>query len=347
MMIGKVHLPLAVARLPVEPVVDRADVRARVRAYEAASLNRRVLGLYSGFGEPCPLRLRLNTYRGCSFACRHCYVWDRPGTPLVRPDRRILVQLERDIREYPADVEKLPVMLSCSTDPMNTLEPAHRVSLRAIQRLGAANFPIIIMTQNPAQLLEPEYLDAVKACTSLIEVTVQSMQAGLGGSGIFRSQAPPARERLEAMGALAAQGLTVRLRLDPLVPRWNADGPGQSREDVYRVVAAAAHAGATLVVSKCMRLAPDVPLSMRVLMQEYYEAHAFFSAGEMLDLRRDVQEELMGAVRDACSSASIAFCTCTSLASDSGALHCSTGGWGALAGEKENQPGESRWKRST
>ncbi|MFZ4699511.1 MAG: hypothetical protein ACOYMG_05635 [Candidatus Methylumidiphilus sp.] len=313
-----------------------ATLYEQIRAYEIRSPKRRVLGLYVGFGEPCPLRLRLNTYRGCSFACRHCYVWDRGTGSIVRPDRRILTQLDADIRDYPPEIQKLPVMLSCSTDPMNMLEPIHKTSLYAMRSLRDAGFPILIMTQNPAQLLDANYMEVLKSATVLIEITVQSMQAGLEGNGVFRSQAPPALQRLSAMAALSAEGLDVRLRLDPIIPRFAADGPGQSAEDIDTVVAAAAGAGAKLVISKCMRLTSDVPKTMWAQMDEFYAANAVPTRGTELDLRADIQEKLILPVRESCARHGIAFCTCTCHVSTTGSLHCSTGGpWGNRGGNPQ------------
>jgi DNA repair photolyase len=305
-----------------------STLRERIRAYELDSSKRRVLGLYVGFGEPCPLRLRLNTYWGCRFACRHCYVWDQGTGTIVRPDRRILKQLDDDLRDYPPGIQKLPVMLSCSTDPMNMMEPMHKTSLYAMRRLREAGFPMIIRTQNPAQLLEVEYLDVLKNATVLIEVTVQSIHAGLDGKGVFRSQAPPARQRLNVLAELSAERLTLRLRLDPIIPRFAPDGPGQSPEDIDQVVAAAARGGAKLVISKCMRLTPDVARVMRAEMKDFYATNAVATRGTALDLRPDVQERLIAPVREACAQHGIAFCTCICRVRTLGSRHCSTGGWG-------------------
>jgi len=317
--------------IPIIRGFDNNTLKGLIQQYEQDSPARRVLGLYSGFGETCPVRLRINTYRGCAFACQFCYVWDRPEAVRVRPDRRILKQLERDISDYlEYGLPPQAVMVSCSTDPLQPLEDKHHTTLKAATLLAEHEFPLIMMSQNPGQLLKPEYRHLIDSASMILEVSIASMHAGQNGSGIFKSSAPPSLERFEAIKELRKLGMNIRLRVDPLIPRVGNEGPGQTKEDIEEVVKRGADAGIDLVISKCLRLTPDIPKPVKLQLQQFYRQNAFEWQDELpfMDLEVNIQNELMGQVRGACVQNGVSFCTCTSNVMFNGVTHCSVGGWG-------------------
>ena len=288
-------------------------IRELLRRFQAQS--KGAMGVYRGFTEICPPRLRVNTYFGCAFQCKFCYAWYHGGRSTARPERRVLKNLPEDIDlAISLGISHLPVMVSCSCDPLQPLEQTHRCTLRVLELLSESQFPIIVITQNPRVLLEERYLLALRSTKSTLEVTIPSMNAGLGGTGIFESSAPPALERFDAMKSLATQGVTVRLRIDPVIPRLDEHGPGQSHDDIRELVRLAVASGASLVISKPMRLAAEILPQIMCSLLPYYGDHRSEPPSSVVpvDLDQRTQKQLLDPVWNACRESSIRFCPCVS-----------------------------------
>jgi DNA repair photolyase len=238
------------------------------------------------------------------------------------------------LRYLPKDIElarqlglgHLPVMVSCSTDPLQPLELEVRHSAKVLELLAAGGFPLIVMTQNPGVLLDGRYLDSLKRTQSLVEISVASRYAGTGGRGIFSSLAPPAADRIAAMRELVRESIQVRLRLDPIIPRATDDGPGQDVEDLRWVVRQASEAGASMVISKTMVLTPQICPQTHASLRTFYRGHGAERASngdESVDvLDSETQRRLLAPVRQACEDFGIAFCSCVSLGLFSEAVSC-------------------------
>ena len=290
-------------------------------------INReRVLSLYHAFGDECPTRLRVNMYKGCEFACNFCYVWQRRGLTIFRPDRRFVKWLSIDIKDYlRSKMPKFPVMLSCSADPFQPLEEKHSKSLLAMEMLLNAGFPLIIMTQNPGMLLNNRYSRLLMKGHIIVEVTISSMMAGKGGEGIFRSRAPASIDRIKAMALLSKFPVELRVRLDPLVPRFNQESQGQTNDDIDEIVKNSARVGASMVIAKSMLLVEDIPNKIRDNLKRFYLEHGTLLEGTKSNfvLNSNTQENLIMPVINSCKKYKINFCSCTSNIYCNDSVHCS------------------------
>ena len=140
-----------------------------IRAFSHTS--RGAMGVFEVFDHrTCPLRLKVNVYRsGCAFKCSFCYVWRGRQ---VRPDRRVLRHLDHDIRiAQSLGLSRLPVMVSCSTDPFQPWEEKVKHTEKVIELLASKGFPLIILTQNPSGLLVDSYIESLKATLSVVEIS--------------------------------------------------------------------------------------------------------------------------------------------------------------------------------
>ncbi|MCX5799933.1 MAG: radical SAM protein [Candidatus Eisenbacteria bacterium] len=316
---------------------------ARIMAgYTKANL--RVLDAFHMFGVGCPARLRVNVYRGCAFQCRFCYVCNHPHEPRVF-SRDIAKYLKKDIETATGlGLPKLPVMVSCSTDPFQPLETDHKYALSVLQTLAHHGFPLVVITQNPQIFLDPEYAAVAQKTPLVVEVTIPSMSAGPAAEGIFHSEAPPASERFSAIAELVSLHVPVRLRLDPIIPRIRDELPGQTVEDIREAVGRYAEIFAKsssdvsdemMVISNVMTFDDDVKYKLRYwndgVASEY---STFFTANEkgeprqrsdglrMQVLKRELQEELLQPVVEACSKAQVPLCPCVANAYFCGSRDC-------------------------
>ena len=267
-----------------------------------------VLGVFQQFDQGCPLRFRVNVYQGCSFGCKFCFIRGN-----AHPDRRIIQRLPHDIElALKLSLQNIPVMISCSTEPLQLWEQKVYNTEKVLQMLSEGGFPLIILTQNPSALLSGTYLESLRKVPSVVEVTIPSITAGPKAKGIFNTLAPPANERLSSMKELKKRGVALRLRLDPIIPRLDDSGPGQTQEDIKKLVKQAKSSGAQMVISKPMRLNPDVGDEAWNALGAYYRRNAVsvkIREGE-LNLISSIQEELLRPVYLACKEIRAPFCSC-------------------------------------
>lgn len=282
-----------------------------------------VLGLFNPFsGGPCPPRLRVNIYRpGCQFECKFCYVWQGREP---RPDRGLLSKLRSDIdlaKEY--GLARRPVMVSCSSDPFQPMDRKHGLTAKVLSVLVEHGFPIIILTQNPMEIVTTGLLSLLKPGTTLIEITVPSRSTGTRSTGIFHSLAPMPEARFEAMKIISDAGFNTRLRLDPLVPNFGeAEGIGQTEDDITELVGTASDAGARMVVSKTMVLTPELSRGCPEQLIQFYEKYSALHSSGVRILTPEIQQRLLIPVYAACRSNRIPFCNCVSSSSFDNASSC-------------------------
>lgn len=212
----------------------------------------RVLAPFNPFKSrkdfPCPLRLTLNVYVGCSFGCKYCYgqsyirAFGRP-----RAKRDFERNLERDIATLKERGIRPWVSISNSTDPLQSLERRYRHTLYALRRLLDEGFPVLVVTKNPRMLLEPEYLEAIGRGFTKIHVTIPFLQPSP-----LEPHGPPPEDRIEAIRELISLGFDVGVRVDPVIPRVGEIG--QSEEELRLLLWRLAEAGVRRIYAKVLRL---------------------------------------------------------------------------------------------
>lgn len=263
-------------------------------------------------------------YKGCEFNCKFCYI-----NQVSRPNRNILRYLSHDIELAKAlGLQYLPVMVSCSTDPFQPLESQFQHTQRVLHELVKNGFKLIVMTQNPAPLLRDVYINSLLQVPSVVEITVPSLNSGPKAKGIFNTLSPPVEERFEKIKLLNKKGVSVRLRLDPIIPRLYENGPGQSEEEIWEIIKIASGIGVEMVISNVMVLTPDINMFTWRQLGSYYIANGIWKTDGpelrtyKLVLQSNIQEALLKPVYQACKEFSIPFCPCNSGINFNNAVSC-------------------------
>lgn len=281
-------------------------LEAKLREY---SRNAKILRIFNPFrSRTCPLRLEVNVYVGCAYQCKYCYSrayireFDKP---------RCKPNFEKNLTE---DVEKalemglnrLPVNVSNSCDPLQPLESRYKHALFAMRLLIENEFRLIVLTKNPSKLLEREYVDVLDPRKVFIEVTITKLD-----SRFFEPYAPPSPERVKAVAELIKLGFTVCVRIDPIIPRLKGV-PGQTPSEISALVRELHDIGVKAIVGKCLRL---TGAAASKYPEFYYSLKPFYAANGVwvnncYELKDDVKRQLHAPIHRACSKYGIPYFTC-------------------------------------
>ncbi|MBL7160374.1 MAG: hypothetical protein ISS93_00790 [Candidatus Aenigmarchaeota archaeon] len=257
-----------------------------------------------GSDKPCPPRLVVNPYKGCTFQHQYCYI----APPAYRQDGFRTHLQDRIRKAKKLGLDKLVVMVSSSTDPFQPIESKYRDSHYALQELLTNDFPVLVMTRNPQTLLEEDYLEITRHPKLNIDVSIPSLEENNPDSIYYSPIAAPLNETYDVMRRLTYMGKNVRVKIEPVVPTANGID-GQSREELDEIVGRSVEAGVKMIISKTMRLNHSVPREMYEKLIGYYEKNGI-NEGSTLALSIDVRKELLQPVLDACEEHEIDFCSC-------------------------------------
>ncbi|GAB09120.1 hypothetical protein GOARA_028_00310 [Gordonia araii NBRC 100433] len=172
-----------------------------------------------------PFRFSINTFRGCTHACRYCFA--RPSHEYLDFDagedfnRQIVVKLnaaavlrkELRRRSWRREV----VALGSNTDPYQRAEGRYRLMPPIIGALAASGTPFSILTKGT--LLQRD-LPLLRQAADVVDVSL-SVSLAMVDDELAKHLdpgAPSPRARLELIGALADAGFSPHVMVAPVVP---------------------------------------------------------------------------------------------------------------------------------
>ncbi len=203
-----------------------------------------------------PFRFSVNTFRGCTHACRYCFA--RPTHEYLDFDagedfdRQIVVKLNaaavlrKELRRRSWRRETVGV--GTTTDPYQRAEGRYRLMPPVISALAASGTPFSILTKGT--LLQRD-LPLLRQAAEVVDVSL-SVSLSIGDEELAKQLdpgAPPPRARLDLIGSLAEAGFAPHVMVAPVIP-YLTDSTAQL--DV--LLAALADAGAVSVSAIPMHL---------------------------------------------------------------------------------------------
>ena len=229
-----------------------------------------------------PFDRSLNPYRGCEHGCIYCYArpshaWlglspglDFETRLFYKPDAA--AQLERELAA--PGYRPAPLALGANTDPYQPIERRYRVTRAVLQVLADCRHPLTITTKSALVLRDLDLLvPLARQRLAAVLVSVTTLDRALARRLEPRAATP--ERRLEVIGALAQAGVPVGVLVSPLIP-------GLTDDDLERILARAAQAGATRAASILIRL----PLELADLFDAWLREHYPQRADKVLSLIR-------------------------------------------------------------
>lgn len=235
----------------------------------------------------CPSKLSLNPYTGCPHGCLYCYASSYiPNFRTCRPKTDLPRRLAREAARVP---QGRLVAMSNSSDPYQPMEEKLCLSRSCLEILRARGLAVQVVTKSCLVARDAQLLAGMRAC---VAITLTTLDDSISRS--LESGASLPGQRLKAMEKLAALGVPVSARIDPIIP-------GINDAEIDDLVSAVSRAGALHITSSTYKARPG---GLKRIMNAFPEQGAalqrLFAGGEMMagslylpaELRRGLMERI-------------------------------------------------------
>lgn len=233
-----------------------------------------------------PFDRSLNPYRGCEHGCIYCYArpthaWlglspglDFETRLFQKPDAA--AQLERELAA--PGYRPATLVLGANTDPYQPIERQLGITRSVLEVLERTGHPVSVTTKSALVLRDLDLLAAMaEHRQAAVLISITTLDPALARRMEPRAASP--LRRLEVIRMLSAAGVPVAVLVAPLIP-------GLTDQDLERVLALAAEAGATHAGSLLVRL----PLEVAGLFEDWLREHYPERAGRVLSLVRQCRD---------------------------------------------------------
>ena len=170
----------------------------------------------------CDLPVRFDTYNGCSHGCKYCFVTRKADISKISngegPEALRHFIAGRRTGETDWCDWDIPLHWGGCSDPFQPVELERGLSMACLRVFAETQYPFVVSTKGTGILTRPEYLDVIKRCNAVIQV---SMVAPMFDA--LEPGAPTFEQRLNALPALAANSKRLIVRIQPYVREAKGD----------------------------------------------------------------------------------------------------------------------------
>ncbi len=247
----------------------------------------------------CPPKYSFNPYTGCDHRCRYCYSTYIPSFFSARPKQRLLIRLERELKNLP---EGSLISMSNSSDPYPPMESELKLTRNSIRLMAQRNFRVLVITKSDIVMRDKDFLKNMRAA---VAITVTTLDEEIARK--IEPSAPDPERRIRAMKKLKKAGIPVILRLDPVLPFLTED----EIEHVLERAEFVDH-----VVSSTLKLRKDSYSRISRAFPELKEVYRklYFRNGEKIGgnwyLTKKLRERLLSRVAEKCRELDLSYAFC-------------------------------------
>ena len=261
----------------------------------------------------CPSKLSLNPYTGCPHGCLYCYASSYiPNFRTCRPKTDLPRRLAREAARVP---QGRLVAMSNSSDPYPPMEEKLCLSRSCLEILRARGLAVQVVTKSCLVARDAQLLAGMRAC---VAITLTTLDDSISRS--LESGASLPGQRLKAMEKLAALGVPVSARIDPIIP-------GINDAEIDDLVSAVSRAGALHITSSTYKARPG---GLKRIMNAFPEQGAalqrLFAGGEMmagsLYLPAELRRGLMERIAASAEVEALTFSSCRECSEPAPGINC-------------------------
>lgn len=180
------------------------------------------MGIFSGSQIViCDLPIRLDTYKGCSHACKYCFVKKKTDISDIEVDNSLIalkkfINGERTCLTNWCDW-KIPLHWGGMSDPFQPCEKKHKASLECLKIFKETQYPFVVSTKGKL-IAESPYIDLIRDCNCVVQFSIVSSKYD-----VIEKGAPKFAERLEIVRKIAQTGKRVIARVQPYMTEVHSD----------------------------------------------------------------------------------------------------------------------------
>lgn len=162
----------------------------------------------------CPYPIHLDTYSGCSHACKYCRANEKLTIANVRPLNnaralRRFIQGHRTLETKWCDWN-IPLHWGANSDPFQACETEYMRSLECLKIFAETKYPFIVSTKNPVLVAKEPYLSLLRDCECVFQISMACSKYDKLETG-----APNYEKRLLSAKILSRRVKRVIARIQP------------------------------------------------------------------------------------------------------------------------------------
>ena len=163
----------------------------------------------------CDLPIRFDTYKGCSHACKYCFVQRKKSIAEVETGEGVEA-LKNFINGKRTNETKwcdwdIPLHWGGTSDPFQPAEKEYRRSYDCLKAFAATRYPFIVSTKG-ALIGDDDYIDLIRDCKCVIQISLVCPEYN-----VLERGAPEFSARLKLIEKLAKYQRVI-VRIQPYMP---------------------------------------------------------------------------------------------------------------------------------
>ena len=161
----------------------------------------------------CDLPIHFDTYKGCSHACKYCFV--KRNSDLTKIERKNCIQqLANFIDGKRTQVTKwcdwnIPIHWGGMSDPFQPVERKFQISYDCLKLFAKTKYPFIVSTKGKL-LATDKYLSVLKNCNAVVQISMVCSKYD-----VLEKGCPSFEERLEMARKIAPNCKRLIVRMQP------------------------------------------------------------------------------------------------------------------------------------
>lgn len=162
----------------------------------------------------CDYPIHLDTYSGCTHACRYCFANEKKTIVNIKPLNnaaclRAFINGERTLETNFCDWN-IPIHWGANSDPFQVCETEYKRTLECLKVFAETKYPFIVSTKNPVLAATEEYLQLLDQCDCVFQISMACSKYDKLETG-----APTFKERLQAAEILSKHVRRLIVRVQP------------------------------------------------------------------------------------------------------------------------------------
>lgn len=169
----------------------------------------------------CDVPIRFDTYKGCSFGCKYCFVRRKVDISKIEKGEGAAALLnfiegKRSLETNWCDWD-IPLHWGGVSDPFQPAEKIIKNSLECLKVLQRTQYPFLVSTKSTLYAESP-YIELLQASNGILQVS-----AVCSKYDVLEKGAPTWKERIEAIRKTAPKLKRVNIRIQPYMTEVKED----------------------------------------------------------------------------------------------------------------------------